>query len=359
MNKCTSSVTRWHKPIEWECQGEDAIMVASMAHFDLVAIGDSTLDRFLLIHEATVTCSVNKSACSLCMEYAEKIPLERIVNIPGAGNASNAAIGASRLGMNTAIVSVIGNDESGRAVLKQWDKEDVNTSLVQVDKKHPSNESIVLSFQGERTILTHAEPHAYKLPRLPETDWIYYTALGAGHEKLESSLLAHLDKHSDTHLLFNPGTTQLRRGLAAISPVIERSTVFVVNKEEAQKLLGEELPHPRDLALPFLRMGAEIVVITDGAKGSFATTQDEAWVCPIFPGEVIERTGAGDSFATAFLVALHEGKPIPEAMRWGTANSTSVVKYIGPQEGLLTSASLKKSLTRHSSIKPKYTSYAR
>ena len=334
-------------------------MSSSMAHFDLIAIGDSTLDRFLLIHEATVTCSLNKPQCSLCMEYAEKIPLERIVNIPGAGNASNAAVGASRLGLSTAIVSIIGHDESGRAVLKKWDDEDVNTSLVQVDKKHPSNESVILSFQGERTILTHAEPHAYKLPRLPETDWIYYTALGAGHEHLESALLAHLDKHSDTHLLFNPGTKQLRRGLESITPVIERSTVFIVNKEEAQKLLEKGLEHPRDLALPFLRMGAEIVVITDGPQGSFATTQTESWYCPIFPGEVVERTGAGDSFGTAFLAALHYGQPIPEAMRWGTANSTNVVKYIGPQEGLLTRAALKKSLTRHSSIKPKHTSYAR
>ncbi len=326
-----------------------------MARFDLIAIGDSTVDRFLLIHEATVTCSLNKAQCSLCMEYAEKIPLERIITIPGAGNASNAAIGASRLGLHTAIVSVIGDDESGRAVLEQWNKEDVNTSLVQVDKKHPSNESIVLSFQGERTILTHAEPHAYKLPRLPEADWIYYTALGGGHENLEQSLLKHLD----THLLFNPGTKQLRRGLESISPVIERSTVFIVNKEEAQKLLGEELNHLRDLALPFLRMGAEAVVITDGPNGSFATTQNDSWTCPVFPGESIERTGAGDSFATAFLAALHQNKPIPEAMRWGAANSASVVHFIGPQEGLLTMPSLKRSLTRNSSIKSKHTSYAR
>lgn len=288
------------------------------------------------------------------MEYAEKIPLEKIINIPGAGNASNAVIGASRLGLRSAIVSIVGKDESGETTIAHWEEEGVNTDLVQIDSKHPSNESVVLMFQDERTLLTHSEPRDYKLPRLPDTRWIYYTALGAGHEQLERDLLKHLDKHGDVQLLFNPGTTQLRRGLESLSPVIERSSVFIVNKEEAQKLLATEELNVGTLAHAFIRMGADIVVITDGSNGSYATNGGSAWTCPVFPVKAVERTGAGDSFATAFMVALHEGCDIPDALRYGSANSASVVQFVGPQAGLLTKKQMRASLKTFAKIKPKH-----
>jgi len=60
----------------------------------------------------------------------------------------------------------------------------------------------------------------------------------------------------------------------------------------------------------------------------------------ILPTPVVERTGAGDSFATAFISALHFGKPIKTAMCWGTVNSASVIMKIGPIAGLLTRAGL-------------------
>jgi sugar/nucleoside kinase (ribokinase family) len=74
---------------------------------------------------------------------------------------------------------------------------------------------------------------------------------------------------------------------------------------------------------------------------------------PVFNGEPKERTGAGDSFATGVTVALLNGKPLHEALRWGTANSRSVIDQIGPQKGLLTSAGMRKMLKRYNHVVPK------
>lgn len=320
---------------------------------DLIAIGDSTLDVFIQIHEATVSCQLNREQCLLCLEYAEKIPVESVVKVPGAGNASNAAVGAARLKMRTAIVSIVGLDDVGQEIVASWKKEHVDQRYVQVDSNHDTNYSTVLNFQGERTILVYNQPRAYVLPPIDGTDWIYYTALGQKHERLEHQLLAHLKKNPKQHLAFNPGTQQLHRGLKAIQPVIARSDLFIVNKQEAMRLLEDgERPIP-NMLLSFHHMGAKVVVITDGPNGSYATDGKEIWQCPIFPGPIVERTGAGDGYTIGFVYGLFHKFHIREAMRIGTANAWSVVQKIGPQAGLLTQRNIYTVLKKFAKVQPK------
>lgn len=310
--------------------------------YDFISIGDSTLDVFLMISEATVACQLKKEQCLLCFEYAEKIPVDEVIKVNGAGNASNAAVGASRLGLKSAIVSVLGNDEIGKDILLGWKKERVSAKYVQIDQKSETNYSTVLNFQSERTILVHAEKRVYRLPKLDGTHWIYYTSLGAGHERLEKQLLSHLKKNPQQKMCFNPGTKHLRRGLSAIKPVIAHSDVFIVNKQEAERLLEDGVRPMENLLMRFHKLGAGIVVITDGPNGSYATDGEHMWFCPIIPGKVVERTGAGDCFATTFVCALHWGWDIPTAMLAGSANSRSVVQKVGPQAGLLSKNALAK-----------------
>lgn len=319
--------------------------------YDFISIGDSTLDVFLGIHEASVSCQINKEQCLLCLEYAEKIPVDTVTKIPGAGNASNAAVGASRLGLRSAIVSVLGKDEIGQEIMQGWRKEKVATPYVTFDAKHDTNYSTVLVFKGERTILTHSAPRKYTLPRIDGAKWVYYTALGPGHERMEKQLLEHLKKNPHQKLCFNPGTRHLRRGLKAIKPVIRRSEVFIVNKEEAERLLEDGQKPIHYLLLNLHKLGPKIVVITDGPNGSHATDGSHIWSLGIFEGPTIERTGAGDSYATAFVAALHHGHPISEAMRWGTANSWSVVQSIGPRKGLLDRIKMKTALRKFARVK--------
>ena len=327
--------------------------ITSKKQVDFIAIGDSQLDTFLQIQDATVTCQINKSQCLLCLEYADKIPVSAITHVPGAGNASNAAVGASRLGLKSAMVSVVGSDETGRAIITQWKKEGVQTNNVIIDPKKPTNEATVISFKGERTILTYNQPRTYRLPKLPSTHWIYYTALGNNHATLERELLAHLTKHPEIKLAFNPGTSHFHRGLKALKPVIKHTNVLAVNKEEALRLLEDGERPIANMLMTFHHLGASIVLITDGARGSYVTDGNNSWFCPVFPGTVKEMTGAGDSFTTGFVAALQQKLTIPEAMRVGTANAWSVIQHIGPQAGLLTARSLPAVLQKFKRIQPR------
>lgn len=324
-------------------------------HVKLLAIGDATKDVFVRIQEASVSCTLNTEACLLCLNYADKIPVQDVVQVRAAGNAANAAVGTRRLGHTSALYTILGDDEDGHDLQDALRKETVDHRWVEFDKEHGTNYSTVLNFKGERTILIFHQPRTYHFPKhVPRCDWVYYTTLGEGHEKLEKGMLSYLNRHEKTKLLFNPGTFQLRRGRKALLPVIKRSTILIVNKQEAELLLEERQVHEiPSLLMRLHELGAKTVVITDGPKGSWSYDGRDMHQLKIFPGKAVERTGAGDAFATGMVNALMAGKLLPEAMRWGTANSWSVIREIGPQKGLLTSAGMKKVLSRFKSVRAK------
>lgn len=323
--------------------------------FDVLSIGDCMLDVFVTIHEASVSCRLDRTHCLLSLPYGEKVPVEAVTKIPGAGNASNAVIGFARLGCSTAMMSTIGNDDAGQAILGHWREEGVATHLVTRDKKLETNYSTILSFQGERTILVYHQPFTYHLPALPDVQWVYYSSLGKNHEAFERALLAHLKHHPETRVTFNPGTYQLRRGLTSLASIIARSEVVVVNKEEAERLLEwQPTPIPTLLKKLFV-YGMRTLVITDGKDGAYAMDEEGAWHCPIFPGKEVERTGAGDGFATTFSYARLHGKSVSEALRYGTAQAWSVIQFVGPQAGLMSRAKLEQVLRKFKGIQPSRT----
>lgn len=308
-------------------------------NFDLLTIGDTTIDTFLFIHDATVNCSLRKDACQLCVNYADKLPVEKMNRLV-AGNAANNAVGSARLGLKTIISTALGDDGSGEWIYKKLRAEKVDVSRVKIDKKLDTNVSTVLSFRGERTIFVYHTPRKYFLPLLPPARFVYYTSVGAKHARLNKDVIAYA-RRNQARLAFNPGTYQLLSGLKALAPVIAVTEILFVNKEEATRIVGLR-DDIRQYLMELRKLGAHTIVITDGPNGSFAFDGHKFYQMGVPKTKVVERTGAGDAFATGFMAARFYGKSVPEAMCWGTMNSSSVIMFVGPQAGLLTRAGLEK-----------------
>lgn len=310
--------------------------------FDIITIGDATLDVFVELEEVEVLCNADKTKCKLCLNYADKIPVKKVTKVPGVGNAANVAVGTSRLGLKAALYTILGNDQLGKDIAKRLTAEGIAPDYMQFDKKRGTNYSVVLNFKAERTILVYHEPRTYSLPKLAKTRWVYYSSLGAGHDKLHSQLPAYLKK-SKAKLGFNPGTFQLKEGLKVLRKIMRITTVFIVNTQEAQRLVGKFNDFKKLLRL-LKKEGPEITVVTDGPAGSYAFDGKNYYFQDIFDVPVIERTGCGDSYSTGFISALSYDRDIPEAMRWGTVNAAFVIQKIGAQEGLLRKRALLKLL---------------
>lgn len=301
--------------------------------FDMISIGDATLDLFVGIDEASVLCNLNKDVCLLCISYADKIAATSFQRVIG-GNAANNAVGSSRLGLKAAIYTVVGSDDTGRKVMETMRRDKVASDYITVAKGQETNSSVVLNYKAERTILVYHIDRKYKMPKFKPTKWFYLTSMGKNHYDFHMEFVEYV-KRTDTKLGFNPGTHQLKLGLEKLRPMLEATSVLFVNKEEAQRLVGQ-ITDMKELLAATHHVGPKIVVITDGENGSYAHDGVKYWQCGITDTPVVERTGAGDSFGTAFLAALIHGKSIPEALHWGTMNSASVIMKVGPEAGLLT-----------------------
>ena len=115
-----------------------------MKKYDLVCVGDTVIDAFIQLHEASVHCDLNHERCQLCMSFATKIPYESLIVAPAVGNASNVAVGASRLGLRTAMLTAIGGDSYGEDILNVYRDEGVATEFVKINKGLPTNYHFVL-----------------------------------------------------------------------------------------------------------------------------------------------------------------------------------------------------------------------
>jgi sugar/nucleoside kinase (ribokinase family) len=310
-----------------------------MKRIDFLAIGDMASDAFIRLHEAHITDAVDHVNREICFSFGDKIPYEFTKVVHAVGNAGNAAISAARLGLRSALITDIGNDQNGKECLLELKKNEVITKFVRTHKEIDTNYHYVLWYGSERTILVKHQQFPYTQAGVKkEPKWIYLTSLGGHSLDYHTNIVKYMDAHRNVKLAFQPGTYQIKFGTQALAGIYKRTAIFFCNVEEARRILNDEKSDIVRLLRVIHALGPEIVVLTDGTKGAYVLDNEIAHFMPIFPdtNPPYERTGAGDAFASTVVSALALGKTLKEALLWGPINSMSVVQYIGAHEGLLT-----------------------
>lgn len=271
---------------------------------DVLTIGDVKMDTFVMLHDANVHCGLQREACQICLSYGTKIAVERMES-QLAGSAANVAVGLARCGLKTAIVSYMGEDETYALAMKQLKTERVNGSFIKKTKRAKSAQSIVLTFQGERTILTSFIDTPYRLPNLIKAPkWIYVSEMGPASSLLFRDLIRYKQKHPSVCLAMNPGSEQIREREETFLELLKQTNLLFLNVEEAQALTKTETREISDLVRAILDLGVQTVILTDGQQGAYYGNKTLLLSIPIFPGQRVESTGAGDSFAAGFLAAV-------------------------------------------------------
>lgn len=301
--------------------------------FDLVTVGDIKLNAFVLIEDANVQCSVKDAECVLCLDYGAKIPVEQ-VDFQMAGSAPNVAIGLARMKFRTSVISVMGADQTYATAIDVLKRERVSTTHIKKVQGEMSAYSVVLNFKGEKTILASHLHHVYQFPSSIKTKWLYISEMGGGYETLYKHIIAYA-KADGTIIAMNPGSVQIKERKPILFKLLKQLSILFVNVEEAHALTGGMTGELHHVATALRRLGPKTVVITDGRNGAYSFDGNTFAHCPIFPGERVEATGAGDAFATGYIGAVMSGHDTREALRWGAVNSASVVGHIGGQFGLL------------------------
>jgi ribokinase len=315
-------------------------------NYDFIGLGDIVTDAFIRLRDAETHCDIKHDTCQLCLRFGDKVPYESVTIVPAVGNSPNAATAAARLGLKSAILTNLGDDYHGTECLKRLQENGVSTELVRTHPGQATNYHYVLWFQDDRTILIKHEEYPYTLPEIGTPRWLYLSSLGEHSLPFHHQIAAYLQSHPEIKLAFQPGTFQIKLGYEQLKDIYTRTEVFFCNVEEAKRILKSENSEIKELLAGIHALGVKIAVITDGPRGAYTYDGAEYWFMPPYPDPKppLERTGAGDSFASTFVSALALGKTIPEALAWGPINSMSVVQYVGAQEGLLTREKLEEFL---------------
>ncbi|CAN5165463.1 carbohydrate kinase family protein [soil metagenome] len=304
-------------------------------HYDCLTIGNSVIDAFLSLADDNPSLKLDKPEGMLCVPYGQKLSLSACEFLLG-GNATNVAVGLSRLGFSTALIAELANDEFSEKILNGLKKEKVKLDLLKRSDGQ-SSFSIGINFKGERTLFVehHDREHDFSFDDI-DTKLMYLTSLGHKWQHVYTRVSHYLQTHPSTLLAFNPGSIQIREGMSNFAFLLPLTTVLFLNREEAEVLLKKKTDI-KDLLLLLKEKGPKVVVITDGEKGSYCIDErgsiyhKESLKVP-----VIERTGAGDAYATGFAAAYLLRLPVDTCMLWGTHNAASVIGQTGAEAGLLT-----------------------
>ena len=301
----------------------------------VIAVGAGVQDVFLSQSDALRPVCESPERCFAKLELGAKADVNQI-HFSTGGGATNAAVTFARQGHEAAFMGVLGRDPAAQAVLDDLDQEGVDTRLVKFSDTYNTGYSVLLlAPNGERTILTYRGASTHYHPAdfsLGDTraDWLYVSTL-AGQMTILDALFREAKEHG-MNICFNPGKRELAHRDQLIG-LLEDVDVLSVNKQEMQQLVeGHELEE-------LVRAGARlvpVVLLTDGVNGSIATDGTTIVRAGMYSSkESVDRTGAGDAFASGFLSQWVRRKNLADAVVFASANASAVVEHIGAKTGIL------------------------
>jgi ribokinase len=242
----------------------------------------------------------------------ETVVGSRYRRVPG-GKGSNQAVAVRRLGGKASIVACVGFDEDGDQALAMWQREGVDASQVKRTPRHTGLGFVIVDCGGANSIAI-----------VPGASWdLGPPDIGraAGTIALSGTMLIQLEVPPETvaaakRSAKEHGLTVILNPAPSGGGAIDLSGVDVVtpNEEEFRVLTGGDDFEQGARAL--LSKGAKAVVVTLGSRGARVMTQGDSYAVPAPSVKAVDTTGCGDVFNAALAVALGEGEPLRQAVRF-------------------------------------------
>ncbi|MFH1072030.1 MAG: carbohydrate kinase family protein [Nanoarchaeota archaeon] len=300
--------------------------------FDIITIGSATLDVFAKSESELIKIKTTHNQEELIAYPLGSKILITDLEFQIGGGGTNTALTFANLGLKTGYMGTVGNDENGRNILALMKKNRIDFIGTVIEAK--TNYSIILdSIEEDRTILVYRDASdkvdfkQLKLKNL-RTKCIYSSSvLEPGFFALEK--LSEWTKKNNILFAFNPSNYQAEKGYYYMRKVLKNTDILILNKEEAQKIIGNG---EEEYLLKKLReAGPKIVVITDGKNGAHILHEKTIYSALPKKVKVNETTGAGDAFASGFVAGLIMKKDILFAIRLAFNNAESVIQGYGPK----------------------------
>ncbi len=306
---------------------------------DVLTIGSATVDHFLTIGQSF---SSIKAGDKVLVTHQET---------HSGGGATNAAAALARLGLKVKTLTKLGNDHDAEFILRELRQYGVENICMNRSKHHTDSATLISSQKDKNRVILVFKEASRDLSvsdcnlTAPNTQWIYLGSL-MGKSFLAAKKIVQNAKKKNIYILFNPSLYLAQKGKSYLKSILSATTILVLNKEEAQAVLGTKNPNRVFLLQQLQKLGPPRVIITDGKKRMYALQRkgQEKIMYSLLPPHVkiVDTAGAGDAFTAGFLAGMIKKYSFEDSLRLGQVNASSVIQHIGCKNKLLTEKEARK-----------------
>ncbi|WP_312810272.1 ribokinase [Sedimentibacter sp.] len=249
--------------------------------------------------------------------------------IPG-GKGANQAVAASKLGAESFMVGCVGNDPNGEFSINNLKSMGVNTDCVEILNDVSTgvanivvaeNDNSIIVIAGANTHLTEDIIDKYK-DVIQSADMVLMQ-LEVPLSTVEYTL--RLCSENNVKVLLNPAPAAKLN-----SNIINKATYITPNEHELKLLFGESSIDD------ILKQYPNKLIVTMGSEGVKYFDGQEIKLIPSYEVEVVDTTGAGDTFCGSLGSALVRGESLEEAIRFANKSAGLSITKLGAQSGMPT-----------------------
>jgi len=298
--------------------------------YDFVSIGNISVDTFFQGESLTH----DKERFNLAI--GGKYFVDKVVQTLGGGGA-NVAIGVAKHKLKSAVLGTIGNNSFKKMILESLNEYNVSTELCTFEDNFTNVSSILLTPDGEKTVIHYSSPHQHILKdvnyRIFKTKLVY---LGNVPEISIYERMRFLEKLQFMKIkcIVNMGIRDCRLPKSALTFFLDHVNVLIVNGHEFAELVKApyvDIHFKEDVVSWYLpNMKKKLVIVTEGKHGSYAYHNGNVYHQPVFPIEkIVDETGAGDAYTAGFIAGYFKSDDIRLAMKEGTQYALKILGKIG------------------------------
>lgn len=300
--------------------------------YDLISIGSISIDMYF--KGDSLTFKDDRFQLAVGGKYLAE---HFYVGIGGGG--ANVALGAKKNGLKTAVMGKIGNNVFKKIILDKLEENNISHLLCDYENSYYNVSSIFLSPNGERSIVHYVTPHQHlfndsnDLKDITKTKMVYLGNL-PNVSLTERSEVLHFFKKKGIKTVVNLGVKDCRKPLKELNHFLEGADVLILNGHEFSELVKAPYKdihfkeHVVKWYIPSLL--EKLVVITEGEKGSFAYLGNNLYRQPAERiTKIIDTTGAGDGYTSAFIAEYFKSGNIEKSMDKGSKYAAKILQRIG------------------------------
>lgn len=250
--------------------------------------------------------------------------------IPG-GKGANQAVAASKLGASSCIVGCIGNDQNGEFSINNLNLMNVDTSCIKKTDNAPTGVANIVVAEHDNSIIVIAGAN-YEITK-EDIDKCKDVILSADIVLLQLEIpldvveyTADMCRKNNVRVLLNPApAVELPKAL------IENATYITPNEHELNIILGKQ-----NNVDETIKMYPNKIIVTMGSRGVKYFDGSEMKIVPSYNVEVVDTTGAGDTFCGGLAAALVRGDNLEDAIKFANKAAAISITKLGAQSGMPT-----------------------